>query len=429
MPSSTPDWSALASENERVVIGCPASQEVVAMGAGPAGDPEPGGAAAHGKAPSAAATSAGHPGARRGPWRGRTARAAAAGTAAAAVLAGTAGPSAAATVPPLTWHLVRQVNQGTGSLFSAVTATGPAGGWAFSGNGTAAPQAFRRSGATWVQAPFPGLKGELVVAAASTGPADVWAFTSNFSHSRALRWNGSGWTAMRSFSRAIGGAAVISSTDVWVFGEQFIPGAGLGAWHYNGATWSQSPGTGSLNGGSALSATSVWAYGGTDVAHWNGHAWAFTSVASLLPARDPHGLNDPGVTAIYAQSADSVWAIGDGSREDEGGPVVVLHFNGRAWSKVATASSSGDNAPSQLAPDGRGGLWIPLPGGDGAPGRLLHYAAGHLTTAVLPLPNTRIAIGAVAWIPGTWQALAAGYSHTAGNNAGDDRSVLLQFER
>lgn len=32
MPSSTPDWSALASENERVVLRCPAALEVVAVG-------------------------------------------------------------------------------------------------------------------------------------------------------------------------------------------------------------------------------------------------------------------------------------------------------------------------------------------------------------------------------------------------------------
>lgn len=71
------------------------------------------------------------------------------------------------------------------------------------------------------------------------------------------------------------------------------------------------------------------------------------------------------MTAIYAQSPTSVWAIGDGVREDEGGPIVVLHFNGR------------------------GGLWIPI----------------------------------------TWQALAAGFGHAANNGGLADQSVLLQFER
>lgn len=436
MPSCTPDWSALASENERVVVRCPAAQEVVAPAPpAPAGGAEsgPGHSVARHSVPGRPAP--GHHGIRphgrerRPLWRARAVRGAAVGAAAAAAIAGTAGPSAAATVPPLTWHVVKQVNQGPGSEFSAVTATGPAGGWAFSGNGTSAPQAFRRSGTGWAPAPFPGRKGEIVVAAASTSPSDAWAFTSNFSQSRALRWNGSGWSVMRTFSQLAGGAAVISSTDAWVFGGPVGVSPGLGAWHFSGSSWTHSPGTARLNGGSALSASSVWAYGGTDVAHWNGHAWAFTSLARLLPARDPNGLNSPGLTAIYAQNPTSVWAIGDGTREDEGGPIVVLHFNGHAWSKLATASFGGDNAASQLAPDGRGGLWIPIPGGGGAPGRLVRYTGGHLTTAALPRPGNRLSIEAVAPIPGTWQALAAGFGHAAGNGGLADQSVLLQFER
>ena len=51
---------------------------------------------------------------------------------------------------------------------------------------------------------------------------------------RALHWNGHTWTVKRSFPGQIGGAVVISRSDVWVFGEPVFPGAGLGAWHYNG---------------------------------------------------------------------------------------------------------------------------------------------------------------------------------------------------
>jgi hypothetical protein len=77
---STPDWSALASENERVVARCPAALEVVAA-APPGGEPEPGRAAAGhaGTGHAGAGHRARRPHApeRRPLWRARAARPAA----------------------------------------------------------------------------------------------------------------------------------------------------------------------------------------------------------------------------------------------------------------------------------------------------------------------------------------------------------------
>jgi hypothetical protein len=431
MAGGNPDWSALARENERFLTDGGASGErLVPSSLGQASAEQVASAAQAATAPALRPP-------RRPRWRIRAAQGAAAGAAAAlavttAALAITTAASASASpaVPPLAWHLVKQVHQGDNGDFTAIAAVGTNGGWAFSGDGFGAPAAFRRSGATWTQAPFPGRSDERVLAAQATSAADVWAFTTNGTASRALRWNGRTWSVAGSFSREISGATVISSTNVWVFGDGFQPGGVLGTWHFNGRTWTHVPGEGSLNGGSALSATSIWAFGGRKVAHWNGHTWAATSVASLLPARDPNGLNNPGVTAIYAQSPTSVWAVGDGGREDEGGPVVVLHFNGHAWSQVAADGAfAGDSVIGQVAPDGRGGLWIPVPGNEGAPSRLLHYSGGHLTAAVLPIAANKIAIESVAWIPGTFQALAGGLTHVPNHPGVGDVAVILQFAR
>ena len=43
-------------------------------------------------------------------------------------------------------------------------------------------------------------------------------------------------------------------------------------------------------------------------------------------------------TGIIALSAKNVYAIGNGNAEDEGGPTVVLHYNGSKWAKVAAGS-------------------------------------------------------------------------------------------
>jgi hypothetical protein len=52
----------------------------------------------------------------------------------------------------------------------------------------------------------------------------------------------------------------------------------LGAWHYNGHTWSRV--AKNIDGGSALAPNDVWAFSGTNVTHWNGRTWASTSPGS-----------------------------------------------------------------------------------------------------------------------------------------------------
>jgi hypothetical protein len=404
MPSSTPDWSALASKNERLA------------GHGPARSPQPAGRRAR------AALRAGLPGR---PGR-RTARRAAAGTAAVVALAGAGAlPATAAQASASTsasWRIVKQVHAGPLGEITAVTAVSGTGAWAF--DGQSSPTAWRRSGASWTKVAFPSKNGEEVVAAAATSPTDVWAFTTG-GVSRALRWNGSHWAAVHTFNGSLNSAVVLSQSDVWAFGMTGIPGA-LGTWHYNGHTWAKVASGHGLVGGSGLSARSVWAFGGTDVAHWNGRRRTRTSVARLLPRKQE--LNGPSVTSMYAQSATSVWAVGDGNLEDEGGPLVVLHFNGHSWRKVASSGTIGYQNFPALAPDGSGGLWIPVgTSAGGTTASFLHYSAGHLRVTPLPAPANKIEVLGVAAIPHTASALAVGFTHSASSVGNDVVGTILQY--
>jgi hypothetical protein len=337
----------------------------------------------------------------------------------------TAVTAKAATANGPSWRIVKQVHSGGNGQFTAVTAVGKNGGWAF--NGIQAPTAWERDGSSWKQVAFPGQKGgEEVIAAAATSASDVWAFTDGTTKSRVLRWNGHAWSVVRTFTRAIGGAAVVNASDVWVFGEPFFPSAGFGAWNYNGHAWTQVKGGGGLEGGSATSANDVWAFDGADVANWNGKTWTRTSVAHLLPAKQE--LNDPAVTGIYAYSKNNVYAIGNGNLQDDGGPVVVLHYNGRTWTRVAEGNYGYGTQPlQQIATDGHGGLWLPMPGVDGQQSHLLHYAGGHLTQATLPVSASKINVDAIARIPGTADMLAGGDTHAASNPGTGVVSVLLQY--
>jgi len=343
--------------------------------------------------------------------------------AAVTAVVGCAQAAVAAPVSVPSWHIVKRVSAGPNGIFTAVTAAGRNGGWAF--DGTTRSTAWERSGFTWTRVPFPSLANEVVVAAAASSATNVWAFTDRLGKSRALRWNGQHWTVARSFSRVIGGAAVLSSSDVWVFGEPDIPGANLGAWHYNGRSWSQVASGHGLEGGSGLSASDIWAFDGADVAHWNGSTWSRKSLASLLPAK--HLLNDPALTGIFEQSRHSVYAIANGQLQDEGGPLVLLHWNGSAWSKVA-GGNFGFGELQQVSSDGHGGLWLPMPAFGGQKSYLLHYSNGRLTQATLPGGPEKTTVNAVALIPGTTQVLGAGDVHAAADPGSDVVGVILQYE-
>jgi hypothetical protein len=335
--------------------------------------------------------------------------------------------TAATATPAPSWKIVKSVNTGAASDFTALVASSATTGWAFDGQGypgAPAPVAYEHTRGSWSAwtkfAKFPGVKDEEIVAAAATSSGDVWAVSQvsvGSTRSRVFYWTGNThtWTVVKTFKNLAGGLAVLGPKDVWVFGDQKAYPATLdnGAWHYNGSDWSQVASGKGLAGGSAVSHTDVWAFHGTSVYQWTGSAWHRTSVASLLPAKKQ--LNDPQVTGILALGKDNVYAIGNGSEEDDGGPTVVLHYNGRHWAKEATGPfgfGSVTFLPSQsVSSDGGSGLWLPHPGADGAPSYIVHYTGGALKAAPLPVSDHSIDVLTVSRIPGTAWQIASGYTY------------------
>jgi hypothetical protein len=350
-----------------------------------------------------------------------TATAAGAATATRAVMARAAESAGAAgvgrvTAPP--WRIIESVKTNSNGDFTAVVATGKATGWAF--DGLSRPTAWERNGSTWTKVTFPGRNNEYVAAAGATSPSDVWALVDSYRRgSQVVHWDGRDWSVVHTFTGQIDGASVVAANDVWVFG---FP-KGLGVWHYDGHTWSLV--ATKLGGGSALSASNVWAYSGTHVDHWNGHTWASTSVKRLLPPKQE--LSNPAVSGIIALSATDVYAIGNGNRQDAGGPVVVLHYNGHTWAKAAQGNFDSYGSGQQISADGRGGLWLPMPGASGAASSMMHFADGKFTRSPLPVSGERITIEAVANIPGTTQALAGGWTHAPHNPGRPTAAVVLQY--
>ena len=352
-----------------------------------------------------------------------------------AASAAPAGAAAPATAAP-SWKIVKSVNTGATSDFTTVVASSATTGWAFDGSGTGspAPVAYEHTGGPWSSwtkyGTFPGVKGEAIVAAAATSATNVWAVSQvNDGYSRVLHWNGQAWTVVKTFKNLAGGLAVLGPKDVWVFGDQeaYPATKNIGAVHYNGSSWSQVPSGKDLAGGSAVSDKDVWAFHGTSVYQWTGSAWHGTSVAGLLPKKQQ--LNSPQVTGILALGKDNVYAIGNGSQEDDGGPTVVLHYSHGTWAKEATGNfgfGSVTFLPSQsLSSDGGSGLWLPQPGADGAPSSIVRYTGGALKKASLPVSGHRIAVFTVSRIPGTTGQVASGYTFNTTTYA--QTAVILEY--
>jgi hypothetical protein len=311
--------------------------------------------------------------------------------------------SAASAAPAPSWRTVLSVPNGTASnLVSAVAATGPATGWAFMRSGSTA---YERTGATaWKKVTLPGISGGVGHAEASSS-SNVWAAGTPTvgTGSQLDRWNGKQWTKVRAFPAGITALSVLGPNDVWV--------SGGGVFHFNGRTWAQV--SKNLQGASALSGSSVWAFSGEQVDFYNGRKWTATSVARLLPTTAKEA--PPLVSGIIALASNNVYAVGEGSQISAGGgPAVVLHFNGRSWSRVAVGPDVVGFGAS-LAADGTGGVWVVSDTHQNEQ-ELFHYSAGKLTVVTLPTASAF----SVSRIPGTSKALVGGFF------GADVDSVVLQ---
>jgi hypothetical protein len=271
-----------------------------------------------------------------------------------------------------------------------------------------------------------------VTAAGASSASNVWVFTDHVGDAGggvgAMRWNGKAWSEVGLwYIDPINSASVLSPTDVWVFGAPM-------AWHWNGKGWwmVSAAGGGSellVDGGSGRSADDAWVYGalggaagaaGNDLAHWNGKSWKNISVARLLLMGD--------VNSVYEQSPDNAWALGsayvDATSSNPGGTeLILLHWNGSAWSRVLQDPSVAGTG-GEITGDGHGGLWlaniVTLKGRE-----LLHYSDGRLATASMPSAGTGIQVYSAAPIPGTESALAVGY--TIARPSGSSADFLLHY--
>jgi hypothetical protein len=289
------------------------------------------------------------------------------------------------------WTVVPTVDpSATKNVLNAVTVRTPADAWAV-GHFTAPDQdddglnmlTERWNGSTWTQVGAPAVlhQDESLLAVGASSASDAWAvgFTKTVAaagrNPLAVHWNGSRWTIVPtptlsgSAKSTLNGVVALSPTNAWTVGKG-RNGAAL-AEHWNGSTWSVVPvptpagaTSSQLSGISALSPSDLWAVGSvaavvgttvqtrTLVEHWNGTTWG------IVTSRNASNSNL--LTGVAAVAGNNVWAVGytittDGTNQPD--KTLVEHWNGSAWSVVASPSPASNDTLSGVAARSAGDVW------------------------------------------------------------------------
>jgi hypothetical protein len=339
----------------------------------------------------------------------------------AAILAG-ALPAQAAGASAPDWRIAATVHYGPGgnaSGYSAVVALAKDDAWVFGGTnpgGTSSPTAGHWNGTRWQPSPLPpGLSGFIVAADASSA-RNVWAVGDGY----ALRWNGTKWSVAKAWPQSgqLTSVAAINRDDVWVFGSSTFSGEpGLGTWHFNGRAWIRARGlAGSIYRASAVARHDIWAITvsprGGSVARYNGHTWRRVRSAGSA-------LADTQLDNVLAMSRTSVWVSGISPTNGQNGRLVLAHWDGSRWKRFVAPWAV--QQPERFAPDGAGGIWIPVVTGGGDPATwILHVSrAGRWTrTPIAAGQAAGVGVGDLALIPGTTSLWGSGgLLTTAGGDA------------
>jgi hypothetical protein len=152
--------------------------------------------------------------------------------------------------------------------------------------------------------------------------------------------------------------------------------------HWNGRAWSvvASPNSVSgtrLNTVTAFSADSAWAAGYGDggedtvLLHWDGKSW------SKVPVEDPGSVD---IWSVTAASATSVWATGAQLGAANIATPLIMRWDGKSWTRLAISAPQRTSLGAMIALSGKNAWavgthtgWPPLLSGANDKALILHW--------------------------------------------------------
>ncbi len=263
------------------------------------------------------------------------------------------------------WSVVATPNATSADGLLGVAAITATNVWAVGvsqASGVNQPLVEHWTGSSWaiVSTPADGMQPSYLNAVAASSANDVWAVgvisTPQLDQPLVEHWNGTAWSivsvaGVTGDENYLTGVTALSATNAWAVGYSYTGGSyPTLVEHWDGTAWSivasPSPSaiTNHLSSVSATSASDVWAIGfvstaqngdNTLIEHWNGSAWSV--VASPNGASNQNALY--GVTAL---SATNAWAVGNDNTATAD-QTLIEHWNGVTWSISASPNVGASN--------------------------------------------------------------------------------------
>ena len=208
-----------------------------------------------------------------------------------------------------------------------------------------------------------GVNNNELVDVSAVSANDIWAVgdTSNvgvaYDQTLAEHWDGTNWTIIPTsnpgpYHNDLTAVDAISTNDVWVVGVYTTAAdnstVAAYAQHWNGTSWSgyvfQPTNFTLLFDVTASSTNDVWAVGTffsantfePMVEHWNGTSW------SLVAVQNANSFDNE-LFGVSAFSPTDVWVVGEDSLSGMPLQSLAEHWDGSAWSLIATGNSAVGN--------------------------------------------------------------------------------------
>lgn len=284
----------------------------------------------------------------------------------------------------------------------------------------------------WRATVLPGSPGTFVNQISATSATNVWATLSNTPAVEHLTRRG--WVAhtftIGTDQILLAGVVTVGRTETLVLAYDFATKLSY-VYRYNGKHWSRKamPAAVDANSDTGLvsgtSASNIWALTSSGSTYasmrFNGTSWqVFKFPRHLAPA---------GSTAyarqIFAESPRNVWATIFVGSTKGAGPLVLLHWNGRKWSRIGgklpRAALSGP-----ITSDGRGGLWLAATNAADTKALFVHYSNGKWTSDTAPTDDKQLlTITSLAVVPGSQSVFGTALiGETFGGTSG---SAILKY--
>jgi hypothetical protein len=264
------------------------------------------------------------------------------------------------------WSKVKSPNpSATANELSGVSAVTSTDAWAVGyyandANGAQDTLILHWNGTSWSQIPSPNPSAtyNTLNGVSADSATDAWAVgtsdTSVGQDALILHWDGTSWSQVTSpnaslTSGALFGVSADTSTDAWAVGFYSQGNLRTLILHWDGTNWSQvaSPNQGTrrneLSSVSAGSSTDAWAVGeyrnittrafDTMILHWDGTQW--------LKAKSPNPSPTYNIlSCVSIIGPRNGWAVGVYVNAKPAGRTLILHWDGKGWSKVKSPNPS-----------------------------------------------------------------------------------------